>query len=97
MAGDSGAGNDFQVLAGEFERRHDADIGLACRQAVGAGRGNLEIQIEEAALGTVKHPPNQRRGVQEADRGDPQAVGNNRVGQPSVYRGERRPDATDAP
>ncbi len=72
MAGDAGAGNHFQSLPGHFERRHDADIGLARGQPVGASRRNLKFQIEQPLLGAVQHAPHQGSGVEITDRADAQ-------------------------
>ena len=67
-AGDAGAGNGFEMLAGELERRHDADIGCAGSQMVRADGGDGKFQVEQIALRTMKHSPDEGSGVEVADR-----------------------------
>ena len=83
VTGDSDARDNGQILAGQFEGRHNADVGLAGGDTVGAIGGDLEVEVEEAALRTVKHPPNQRYGIQEAHRADARA-GNSGLAQVPV-------------
>ena len=70
VAGDAGAADDLERLAVQLDGGHDADVGEARRQAVGALGRHGEGQIEEAALLAVHHAPNQRDGVEIADDGD---------------------------
>jgi hypothetical protein len=57
VTGDAGAGDDVEVLMGEFEAGDDADIGGSGGHLVGAGSGNAEIQLEKVLLGSVEHAP----------------------------------------
>ena len=69
VTGDARAGDDLQILPGQFERGHDADVGGAGSQLVGAPGRGAEFQVEPTARGSVEHAPDQRRGIQVADGG----------------------------
>ena len=50
VAGDARAPNNFELLAIQFDRRHDADVGAPVGQAIRALGRNGEGQIEQIAL-----------------------------------------------
>ena len=64
MARNPRAPNDIQLLPGQFDRRHDADIGRAGCQPVGALGRQREREIEQIALLAMQHAPHQRDCVQ---------------------------------
>ena len=78
-------GNDLQVLPRQLKGGHDADVGGARCQVVGAIRGKAEIQIEKTPLRAVEHAPDQRRGIQVADGRYPGPLRDS-VAQPTVYQ-----------
>ena len=83
------AGDDLQILPGQFERGHDADIGGAGRQLVGAPRRRGKFQVEKTALRAVEHAPDQRGRIQVTDGRHARPLQDN-VGQPPVYQTFRR-------
>src|ERR1035438_7203721 len=85
VTGDAGAGDDLQVLPGQFERGNDADIGGAGGQLVGTIRGKTEFQIEPVALGPMEHAPYQGSGIQITDRRYARPMRDS-VAQPPVYQ-----------
>src|ERR1035441_3615580 len=85
VTGDAGAGDNLQILPGQFERGHDADIGGAGGQLVGATRREAEFQVEPVALGPMQHTPDQRRSIQITDGGYARPLRDS-VAQPLVYQ-----------
>src|ERR1017187_1306935 len=85
VTGDAGAGDDLQVLPGQFERGNDADIGGATGQLAGTIRREAEFQVEPAALGPMEHAPDQGRGIQITDRRYARPFRDS-VAQPPVYQ-----------
>ena len=63
MSGDPCAGNSLEILPGEFERRHDPDIGSPARQTIRANRRYGEFKIEQIPLRPVQHSPNEGSSV----------------------------------
>ena len=53
-------GNDVKSCRVSSKDGHNADIGRARGQAIGALRRQAEIQVEKPSLRTVKHAPDQR-------------------------------------
>src|SRR5689334_8530833 len=72
MARDSSSRNDLQVLLDQLVRRHNADIGIAGGERIGALRRDPKIEVEKAALRAVRHAPDQRHSIQIADCTDAQ-------------------------
>src|ERR1039457_2712391 len=85
VTGDACAGDDLQVLPGQFERGNDADIGGAGRQLVGTIRGKAEFQFEPVALGSMEYAPYQGRGIQITDRRYARPI-RDKVAQTPVYQ-----------
>ena len=68
--GNTDAADHLQAQTGKLDGGHDADIGRAALQPVGALRGQAEIEIVQPALLSVQHAPHQRDRVEKPHRAD---------------------------